>query len=151
MPFLRSIAWIITKQLIRRQFPEVSYLSPKELTNWLSQRSDPPLLLDVRTAEEYAVSHLPTAQLAPRDPQLLSQWERLSFETPIVLYCSVGYRSARLAQQLQDAGYKTVFNLEGSIFQWANEGYPVQQNDRIVEQVHPYNALWGKLLDDEYR
>lgn len=42
----------------------------------------------------------------------------------------------------------TVYNLEGSLFKWANEGKPmVDINNRVTVYVHPYNAIWGKLLE----
>lgn len=150
MSFLRSIAWAGVKLFLGKQFSDVAHLSPTDLANWLAQAGKPPFLLDARTAEEYAVSHLPHAHLASKSPPYISGAE-LDSETPIVVYCSIGYRSAVLARKLQAAGYKTVFNLEGSIFQWANEGHPVFQNHQIVNQVHPYNAHWGKLLNPEYR
>ena len=49
------------------------------------------------------------------------------------------------------AGYADVWNLEGSIFQWANGGRPVYRDGRPVEAVHPYNTLWGTLLADSLR
>jgi rhodanese-related sulfurtransferase len=149
MNFLRSIGWKIIQQVIRKRFPTVEQLAPKALEIWLAQPTAP-LLLDVRTAEEYEVSHLPKAQHAPHDFRCLEQWD-ITLETPIVVYCSVGYRSARYAQKLQAAGYKTVLNLQGSIFQWVNEGYLVQRNEQRVKQVHPYNGLWGALLNPAYR
>lgn len=40
-----------------------------------------------------------------------------------------------------------VYNLEGSLFKWANENRPiVDRNGAITEKVHPYNSVWGKLL-----
>jgi hypothetical protein len=57
----------------------------------------------------------------------------------------VGYRSARLAKKLQETGYSHVINLEGSIFEWYNHGYPVVAREP-VRRVHPYNRLWGLLL-----
>ena len=42
-----------------------------------------------------------------------------------------------------------VFNLQGSIFQWANEGRLLMANDRAVHAVHPYNERWGVLLNPQ--
>ena len=144
---IKTLGWIAIKLLIQIQFSGVNHLSTTELADWLEQEK-PPLLLDSRTAQEYAVSHLPQARLAP--PQLeLSSLEGVDPSTPIVTYCSIGYRSARLAQRLEEMGYKNVFNLEGSIFQWANEGHPVYQGKTRTKQVHPFNQSWGTLLKQE--
>jgi rhodanese-related sulfurtransferase len=141
--------WWLVKTLIRLKFPQVQSVSVATLANWLqgdSTASQQPLLLDARKPAEYQVSHLPEAQLAPADLSQLQPDDR-----PIVVYCSVGYRSARLAKQLQQMGFQRVFNLEGSIFEWANANYPVYRDSEIVHQVHPYNDRWGKLLRSDYR
>jgi 3-mercaptopyruvate sulfurtransferase SseA len=72
-------------------------------------------------------------------------------ETPIVTYCAVGYRSGETADRLRAAGFTNVHNLEGSIFQWANEHRPLVREQEHVSQVHPYNVFWGRLLNDDVR
>ena len=139
---MKSVSWKALKWLIRARFPVVRHISTAQLAAWLEQEAQP-LLLDARTPQEYSVSHLGRAQLVPANAQ--TALPGLDSSTPIVTYCSIGYRSARLAQQLQSMGYKNVSNLEGSIFQWANEGRPVYREQQ-VEQVHPYNQVWGCLL-----
>ena len=64
---------------------------------------------------------------------------------------ALGTASAALAQKLKARGYTNVANLEGSIFQWANEGRPVYRGDEQVTQVHPFDAQWGRLLKGELR
>jgi 3-mercaptopyruvate sulfurtransferase SseA len=77
--------------------------------------------------------------------------DTLASDTPIVVYCSVGYRSAGVVQALQAQGFSEVYNLKGSIFRWANEGRPVVRNGEPVSAVHPYDASWGQLLTDSLR
>jgi len=147
----RSLAFRIIKSLISRKFPAVKWLTTKELAQWLA---DPlklqPIILDARSEAEYALSHLKNAErIDPHQPNL----EAITGvpDTPIVVYCSVGYRSGRIAEQLEQAGFSHVYNLEGSIFQWANEGRPLCKNDRPTTLVHPYNSLWGRLLKPQSR
>jgi len=45
-----------------------------------------------------------------------------------------------MAQPLRAAGCVRVQNLEGSIFQWANEHRPVHETASVT-RVHPYNAF----------
>lgn len=148
MRLLQNISWAAIKRLIAAQFPQVQQISVPELANWL-QQSPQPLLLDTRTIEEYRISHLSNAVLAPENLEELRTWQELQKDTPIVTYCSVGYRSAKVAEQLQQMGYSRVFNLAGSIFEWANADYPVYRDEEVVQQVHPYNARWGTLLNSE--
>lgn len=148
---LKNISWAALKTLLHTQFPSVKSLSIADLANWLEQ-DDPPRLLDARAPAEYQVSHLPGAQLVTEDLLEDAAVEALDAKSDlqsIVVYCSVGYRSAKLAAKLQQKGFEHVFNLEGSIFAWANAGYPVYRGTEQVTQVHPYNAAWGTLLNAE--
>ncbi len=136
------------KFLIRLKFPSVRHISTAELAAWLENRHrKPPLLLDARTPQEYAVSHLLQAHLIPSDLQELIDSTGLSPSTAIVTYCSVGYRSAVEAQRLQEKGYEQVFNLEGSLFDWFRENRPVYQGGQQVRQIHPYNQFWSLWLE----
>lgn len=140
--------WPRVKKLIRGRFPEVPQLSTEELNQWLENPGQPRLLLiDARTPAEFAVSHLQEAQLAPSEEQALSLLKEVEKDRLIVVYCSVGYRSSALARQLMAHGFTKVYNLEGSIFEWANEGRPLYSGERRVYLVHPYNSTWGGLLD----
>jgi hypothetical protein len=56
-----------------------------------------------------------------------------------------------MAQRLRAASFVRVQNLEGSIFQWANEHRPLVHKTASVTRVHPYNAFWGRLLDEDVR
>jgi len=142
------LGWSAIKRAIRSRFPRVPHISTNSLAAWLERpAAEQPILLDTRTPVEYAVSHLPKARRVDPDQQDFSD---LSLDAPIVTYCSVGYRSAAIAERLQRAGYPNVVNLEGSIFQWANEGRPVYRNGVVVRQVHPYDAFWGHLLNQEF-
>lgn len=126
----------------------MQFIATSSLAVQLAQSGpEKPVLLDTRAAAEYAVSHLPNAQWVDSNLEDVTRLNLPDFGQPIVTYCSVGYRSAAIAERLQKAGYTNVANLEGSIFQWVNEGRPVYRNNELVLQVHPYNELWGCLLD----
>lgn len=144
----RALVWRYLKAKIRKQFPTVKPISTQALADWLQQENAAqPILLDVRRADEFAVSHLPQAQVASTVEAVLKAGFNL--DRPLVAYCSIGYRSARLATQLQEAGFTQVYNLEGSIFQWFNEGRQVVTNRQPVNQVHPYSKVWGLLLEPQ--
>ena len=144
--FLRIVSWRLIKGSIRLQFPEIEQLSTNELSTWLNNDTPQPLLLDARTEAEYRVSHLKNAYIVPDRLEDLADLEGVSYSTPIVVYCSVGYRSAAIACRLKSLGYQNVLNLSGSIFQWVNENRSVYRQDKSVNQVHPYNHLWQFLL-----
>ena len=134
-----GLTWPAIKARIAKEFPNVKTIGTAEL----AKVEPKPVLLDVRTAAEFDVSHLAGARRVDPDAASVS----LPKNTPIVTYCSVGYRSAKLAQRLREAGFTDVRNLEGSIFQWANEGRPIEPGTK----VHPYNKKWGALLNAPLR
>lgn len=151
---LRNLSWTQLDSWIGRQFPDVASISSTQLSADLeSARSASGtlwMLLDVRTTQEFAVSHLPGARHVEVDKVLdfaEKELGKLDRSQPILVYCSVGIRSAAAARDLQLAGFTQVKNLRGSIFQWANAGRALEGGNL----VHPYNALWGQLLRADLR
>lgn len=103
--------------------------------------------LDAREKKEYSVSHLPNARWVGYDDFDLSRVADLPKSTPIVLYCSVGYRSEKVGEKLQAAGYTNVRNLYGSLFEWVNQGNPVvDSNGKLTKRVHAYSRAWSIWL-----
>lgn len=84
-------------------------------------------VLDVRTPGENAEGRIAKSTLIPIDelPNRLAELPQ-DKEKPILVYCAMGGRSARGASVLAQNGYKTVFNLEGGITAWRDEGRPVE-------------------------
>jgi len=89
-------------------------------------RSENFLLLDVREESEYANDHLPGAihlgkGIIERDIE-----ERVpDLDTPLVLYCGGGYRSALAADNLQRMGYTKVLSMDGGIRGWREKHFPL--------------------------
>lgn len=136
------------REWISLRFPGTEWVDTAGLAEWTSDVSTELVLLDARTAEEFDVSRLRGAARVDPDAEALDIGA-VSRSTRIVVYCSVGYRSAAVARRLTRDGYEKVFNLEGGIFQWANEGRPVFRGDERVEKVHPYDRVWGRYLHAE--
>lgn len=132
------------KRIVRQTFPAVSQVSTDTVAQWV--QSDPSLLLiDVRSRDEFTVSQLKrTVNL--QSVQDISEAIAQRKPSKTVLYCSVGFRSSKLAQELAQRGFSSVANLEGSIFQWANEGRPLYRGEVPVEKVHPFGKRWAGLL-----
>ena len=133
------------KAITRAAFPSVKQVSAKTLAEWQATSNQSILLVDVRSPKEFAVSHLHGALNLGNAVEIA---RAISEQRPsrTVLYCSVGFRSSHLAHKLANETANQVFNLEGSIFEWANEGRPVYQNQTEVRQVHPYGKRWAGLL-----
>jgi rhodanese-related sulfurtransferase len=148
----RTIAFDVVRRITDHKFPQGRWVGGTDLVRW---RSDPgraqPVVLDARTEEEFSVSHLQGAlRIDPYRPSL-RPLRGFPKDTAIVVYSSVGYRGARVADFLGRQGYTQVYNLEGGQFRWANDGRPVFRQDRPIAEVHPYNPTWGLLLESKYR
>jgi len=76
------------------------------------------ILLDVRTAQEFASGHLKGAVLIPYDelPSRASR-ELLDKTTPVFIYCHAGVRSRHAAQTLEGLEYAAVYDT-GAMFNW---------------------------------
>ena len=135
------------RKFIPWKFGEVTHTTPKELNEWLqdSNRTNPQLW-DIRRADEFAVSRLPNARHVPPETSD-TDLKKILKETdqPIVVYCAVGYRSAKMAQKLMVLGHTNVINLEGAIFAWATEGNSLEGSNK----VHPYNAMGRRMLRND--
>lgn len=148
----QELIWSEVLSNIRGDFPGVKQLSTDSLVVWL-QAEDvaQPLLIDTREKAEYDVSHLDGALQLDPETEDFSSLDEVAKDTPIVVYCSVGYRSSKIAKKLLTSGFTNVSNLEGSIFTWANDGHRVVKDGQPVSAVHPYNKVWGMLLKKELR
>src|SRR5712691_4548273 len=87
------------------------------------------VLVDVREESEFAKDHLPGAihlgkgvierDVEARVPDL---------NTPLVLYCGGGFRSAMAADNLQKMGYTSVLSMDGGVRGWREQGLPMSKD-----------------------
>lgn len=111
---------------------------------------DSVLLMDTRTAEEFAISSIQGATYVGYKDFDITPWLQLPRETPIVVYCSVGYRSEKIGEEFQSAGFSDVKNLHGGIFHWANSGKTIVDDcDEPTLKLHAYNELWGVWINGD--
>lgn len=131
---------LMLQKLLAHSVPEIQVAQ-------LAADSSDVLLLDAREPREYAVSHLADAIHIGYDHFRLSNLpDTIQKSRPIVVYCSVGYRSEKVAEKLRSAGYTHVSNLYGGIFEWVNQGHPVQDQQGLTQRVHAYDRSWGVWL-----
>src|SRR6267154_6400188 len=93
-------------------------------------RGDKFLLVDVREESEFIKDHLPGAihlgkgiierDIEGRVPDL---------NTPMVLYCGGGFRSAMAADNLRKMGYTNVISMDGGWRSWTEAGFPTETTE----------------------
>ena len=83
------------------------------------------VLVDVREHDEYVQGYIPGAMWIPRGYLELRIEDAVpGRDTPIVLYCAGGTRSALAARSLRDLGYTQVKSMAGGFTAWKRSGKP---------------------------
>ncbi|MCU0368086.1 MAG: rhodanese-like domain-containing protein [Cyclobacteriaceae bacterium] len=128
------------KAFLSHSTPEVSVAQVKALKDFL--------IMDAREINEYEVSHIKNSIYVGYDKFNIEQLKELNRNQKIVVYCSVGYRSEKIAEKLLQAGFTDVSNLYGGIFEWVNQGNEVVDNKGAkTDKVHAYSSTWGIWLN----
>lgn len=102
------------------------HISRSELAERIAS-GDPPPILDVRSAGEYAESHVPGAVHVPFY-SVLSRSDEVPARDgePLVVYCEHGPRAGLARAGLWMAGAGEVRFLEGHMTAWKQDGLPVE-------------------------
>lgn len=82
------------------------------------------VLVDVREQNEYTEIRIPGSRLLPLSA-FAERFEELPKDSPLVMQCRSGARSAKAAEYLLANGYTDVVNLGGGILAWNEAGLPV--------------------------
>ena len=125
--------------LLSHSVPEMSVEGVDDLA--------PTVFLDAREENEFTVSRIEGARWVGYDDFDLSRVEDIPKDTEILVYCSVGYRSEKVCEQLREAGFSNIHNLYGGIFEWKNQGRDVvDEEGEVTQRVHAYSKSWGVWL-----
>jgi len=97
-----------------------SKISDKQLKEML-ESSAPPLLIDVRTPQEYSGGHIPKSKNIPvQNFEDSIKTMGLKLDSPIVVYCQSGMRASEASKILNKLGFKKTYNF-GGIGNWGYE------------------------------
>jgi phage shock protein E len=123
--FCVGLVWILLCALPVRA-EDVPDMPQRELVARLGSPSAP-LILDVRSADEYAAGHLPGAiniphtEVAAALPRLAADRDR-----DIVVYCVSGRRAGMAISVLRADGFRHLWHLTGDYPGWAQSGQPIE-------------------------
>ncbi len=103
---------------------DIETVSPQEVYDAVYNKNNSSLqLVDVRTADEYGVSHLKDAQnICVTEDDFQEKVKTLDKDEPVYVYCKSGGRSARAAKILADLGFTKIYDLKGGITAWEEDG-----------------------------
>jgi len=113
------------RELLARVKEEIEEISTID-AHPLLESPETPLFIDVREPDEWEEGHIPGAIHVTRG-RLESRIEGLvpDKERPLLVYCSVGARSAFATKALGEMGYTDVVNLAGGFNDWKRNGFEV--------------------------
>jgi rhodanese-related sulfurtransferase len=109
------------------------WISPLELHENRSDSTARPLVVDVRSQQDFDAGHIPDAVNIPAD-KVLESLPRLNTGQPVVLYCDMRHRgssrSEGAADQLRKAGLQARV-LDGGFPAWEAAEYPVSRRSQF--------------------
>lgn len=116
--------------MVSGQSQPVARISQPALMQHLEGQHDV-LLIDVRTAEEFSMGHIPGAINIPYTELV----ERLGEVRPhhakgVVLYCATGRRADIAERLLREAGLDNIQHLEGDMSAWRQSDLPIEKTKR---------------------
>lgn len=98
-------------------------VSPQEAIRLMNHHA---LVLDIRTAEQFAQGHVGGAKhMASAEILKAAETLKKHLEKPIVVYDDSGSLGAAAARQLAAQGFKKAVNLRGGLTAWRAENLPV--------------------------
>lgn len=88
-------------------------------------------VIDVSEPDEYTAGHLPESRNIPlaRLEERVGELEKLK-DTPLILVCQTGARTAGALAQLQKLGFANVHCLQGGLKAWREAGMPLKKGTR---------------------
>jgi rhodanese-related sulfurtransferase len=105
----------------------IKEISPQNLKQMIDNKEQI-TVIDIREDHELSDGYIPTSihlskGIIERDIEQLIP----DLHTPILVYCSGGFRCALVADSLQKMGYTQIFSLNGGLRSWMDAGYPIQK------------------------
>ena len=106
--------------------------SVTQLKTKIDQSSEPLVLLDVRTTEEFESGRIKNSINIPHEI-LLSNIDLVSEynDEQLVVYCRSGKRASLVIEALEKNGFTNVVDIEGDILAWSEANYPL-----VVQKVN---------------
>jgi phage shock protein E len=85
------------------------------------------VVLDLRTLEEFNEARLADAIMVDfYADDFADQLDTLNKDAPYVVYCRTGNRSSEAVKTMKDLGFVEVYEVDGGIVNWYDQGYPIE-------------------------
>ncbi len=106
----------------------IELVSPSKAAEVIADQPDGLVVLDIRTPEEFNEARLADAIMVDYyAADFADQLDQLDKDVPYVLYCRTGNRSSDAVKRMKELGFTEVYEIDGGIVNWYEQGYPVEQ------------------------
>jgi rhodanese-related sulfurtransferase len=116
----------VTLYFSNKRVQAITVYDPVQMRYFMNHSCKCIPIIDVRTPEEYATSHINRSVNInwkyENFTQLISVYNR---DNPIIVYCGIGARSHNASLLMKDLGFKYIYDLKGGLTAWVAAGYPV--------------------------
>ncbi len=104
----------------------IELVSPADAAQVIADDPTGLVVLDIRTPEEFNEARLADAIMVDfYADDFADQLDTLDKDVPYVMYCRTGNRSSDAVKTMKDLGFVQVYEIDGGIVNWYEQGYPV--------------------------
>ena len=102
---------------------QITLVSPEEAKTLMQMENTQ--LVDVRTVEEFESGKIAGSVNLVYEEDFAEKIAGLDKDQPVLVYCRSGNRSAKCAEILKEAGFTKIYDLDGGLSKWRQEGNEV--------------------------
>ncbi len=104
----------------------IELVSPADAAQVIADDPAGLVVLDIRTPEEFNEARLADAIMVDfYADDFADQLDTLDKDVPYVMYCRTGNRSSDAVKTMKSLGFTEVYEIDGGIVNWYEQGYPV--------------------------
>lgn len=130
LPTLLVVGLVVTGSCARSEAPTqiIENITPQEAFTLIQDNQNNPdfVIIDVRTAEEFAAGHLENViTIDFYADTFRDELNLLDKSRTYLIYCRSGNRSGQSLAIMEELNFREVYNMSGGIDQWFTEGLPI--------------------------
>jgi rhodanese-related sulfurtransferase len=105
----------------------IQLVSPADAAQVIADDPADLVILDIRTLDEFDEARLADAVMVDfYAADFADQLDALDKNVPYVMYCRTGNRSSDAVKTMKDLGFVEVYEIDGGIVNWFEQGYPIE-------------------------
>jgi phage shock protein E len=124
--FLLFLLTILSAFAVNAADPNSTNVTPDEAEKLLKENKKI-VVLDVRTADEFASGHIPGAKnLDFHSDDFAKKLNALDKDTPYLVHCAAGGRSTKTCKLMDEDKFAKIYHMKGGFSAWSDAKKPVE-------------------------